>query len=189
MSDLKYTIGNSMNNVMIDIESLGCTLDSVIVSIGAVKFNGSGLGDEFYKVCYQGQKDRKMDLSTISWWMGQGEEARDVFVDKKIERVTLREALVELKDFINWKEDTVWSNGTLFDISMLQNAYEWAKIRYPWPYRSVSCLRSIRKIYPYYEEAMDAYRETTSHNALDDAKCQALALIDTSRKFGFNLDH
>ena len=37
-----------MNHVMVDIETLGTTNNSVVLSIGAVKFDHQGLGEEFY---------------------------------------------------------------------------------------------------------------------------------------------
>ena len=176
-----------MTNCMLDIETLGTSTNAVIVSIGAVRFNKSGLKEEFYSVCYKQQPTREMDLNCVKWWMNQSDQARDVFNNKEQKVITLKEALVDLKDFIT-REDGVWANGTLFDFGILEHAYESEKIYSPWTYGKVRCLRSIRAIYPEeYEKTMEKFRTKASHNALDDAKCQALALISLSNSHGFTL--
>lgn len=174
-----------MKNVMIDIETLGTGSDALIVSIGAVRF-GDQLGKEFYMPCFHQQKERKMDLSTVRWWMKQGDEGRKVFEE---DAVPLKEALIELRDFLNRDEDKVWANGVTFDIGILQDALIQCKLKFPWKYSNVLCLRSIRAIYPEYDRIMKDLRgESASHNALDDAKCQAKALILLSQLQGFSLD-
>ena len=163
-----------MKNKMIDIETLSASPNAIIVSIGVVGFNREGLGEEFYRVCYHQQKNRDIQMSTVKWWMSQGEEARAVFKDENA--VSLREALVDLKDFID-RDDNVWANGVTFDIGILENAFKEYKIKHPWKYTNIRCLRSIKAVLPVYNELLSAVREETSHNALDDAKCQAKALV------------
>ena len=169
---------------MIDIETLSTDPSALVVSIGAVRF-GNRLGEEFYKPCFFQQKDRKMDISTIRWWMQQEEAGRNVF---KEEAVSLREALIELRDFID-REDRIWANGAIFDIGILQNALTQYKQKLPWKYPNILCLRSIRAIHPEYDQLMNKLirGESASHNALDDAKCQAKALILLSQLKDFKL--
>ena len=175
-----------MTNVMIDIETLGKTQNAVIASIAAVKFNINGLKEELYKVCYNYQTTRELDLPTVKWWMAQSEEAREIFTNKEIKVVSLKEALVDLKDFIS-RDDNVWANGVLFDIGILEHAFRSEKILFPWTYGKIRCLRGIRAIFPEYEDIMNEIRVKVSHNALDDTKCQANALIALAKLKGFTL--
>lgn len=174
-----------MTNIMIDIETLSTNQDALIVSIGAVKFTQNGLGNEFYRVCYHQQKDRDIQMNTVKWWMKQSDEARQVFNDDNV--VSLREALVDFKDFIDRDNDIIWANGVNFDVGILENAFREARLKFPWKYTNIRCLRSIRGIYPEYNEIMSKYRDSASHNAIDDAKCQARTLIELRDLKGFNL--
>jgi DNA polymerase III epsilon subunit-like protein len=118
--------------------------------------------------------------------MAQSEEAREIFTNKEIKVVSLKEALVDLKDFIS-RDDNVWANGVLFDIGILEHAFRSEKILFPWTYGKIRCLRGIRAIFPEYEDIMNEIRVKVSHNALDDTKCQANALIALAKLKGFTL--
>ena len=171
------------NNVMVDIETLGTGSNALIVSIGAVRFNDTII-EKFYSPCFYQQNDRKIEIGTIKWWMSQEDEARKVFSEKA---VPLKEALIDLRDFID-REDKVWANGVTFDITILENALLSNKLKLPWKYTNILCLRSIRSIYPEYDEIMKELRgNSASHNALDDAKMQAQALILLSQLKYFEL--
>ena len=65
---------NKMNNLMLDLETMGNTSDSAIIAIGACYFDPKTgkIEGEFYKeislesaVKYGG----KVDPSTVVWWM------------------------------------------------------------------------------------------------------------------------
>lgn len=70
-----------MNNLMIDLETMGKNKDAPIVSIGAVFFTPEtgDIGQEFYTVVSlesaMGQ-GATPDGDTILWWLKQSSEAR-----------------------------------------------------------------------------------------------------------------
>ena len=70
----------------------------------------------------------------------------------------------------------LWGNGANFDVSILQSAYENVNLPTPWGFRDVRCLRTIRAL----SGACYIARPEigVAHNALDDARAQAMWLID-----------
>ena len=71
-----------MNNIMLDIETLGDVSYSSILSIGAVKFdiNTGETGDTFYvTVDLQSCLDAGLIItaSTFNWWLEKDEAARN----------------------------------------------------------------------------------------------------------------
>ena len=72
-------------NLMIDIETLGVKTDAPVISIGACFFDKDGIKEKFYAVLdVEQQIDsdlRKVDASTIKWWMGQEGAAKKIFQD------------------------------------------------------------------------------------------------------------
>lgn len=169
-------------NVMIDLETLGTSPDSVILAIGAVKFNGLTIVDEFYEVidpqsCIDA--GLKVDVSTVMWWMQQGEEARSAFKRPGYPLVNT------LAGFTAWlgaddKGHKVWGNGADFDNAMLQMAYKKAGQMQPWKFWDNRCYRTMKALRP----DIKMQRVGTHHNALDDAKDQALHLIEILKAVG-----
>ena len=67
-----------MKHVMVDLETLGTLPGCAIMSVGAVFFDESGLGDEFCMVARQDnytQAGLAIDADTASWWAQQSPEA------------------------------------------------------------------------------------------------------------------
>lgn len=163
-------------NVMVDLETLGTTPNSAIVSIGAVKFSSAGLGEEFYKtIDLQSCEDAGLDIdpSTVAWWMGQSDKARAVFKDKG---KPLAEALNAFTKFIgieNVGQVKLWGNGANFDNVILVNAYRRTGIKAPWQFYNDRCYRTIKSMF----KRIEMERSGTHHNALDDAKSQADHLV------------
>jgi len=93
------------HDIMIDLETLGTTADSVILSIGAVRFNldtscvFDGLGDTFYQVItIDDQSKRHISGYTLAWWMGQSKASQAVFTD---DSCTLNDTLFDLTAWID----------------------------------------------------------------------------------------
>jgi exodeoxyribonuclease VIII len=169
MIKLKDTI-----NVMVDLETLGVGPNSVILSIGAVKFNEKGIGSKsFYKtINIQSCLDAGMEVNgdTLSWWMEQSDAAREVFkaADGPLGAV--------LRDFRQWlpkgKDWVLWGNGAGFDNVILRNAYDAMGMQVPWLFWQDRCFRTVASSSP-----MKRVAEGVAHNALDDAITQAKHLI------------
>lgn len=165
-----------MSNVMIDLETMGNVSDSAIISIGAVKFGGTGINEEFYVNVELDSCMRSgltVNADTIMWWMGQSDQARAAF---KKGNVRLFQALTDLSKFIGSSEKAkvkVWGNGSDFDNVILANAYRSVNLDLPWKFYNNRCYRTMKGMFS--GIAMD--RSGTHHNALDDAKSQAEHLI------------
>ena len=73
-----------MNEIMLDLETMGNRPDAAIIAIGAVELNRETgqLGREFYEVVDLASAmaaGGTVDASTILWWMQQSDEARGEF--------------------------------------------------------------------------------------------------------------
>jgi hypothetical protein len=185
---------NAMD-VMVDLETMGLSYNSAIISIGAVKFNTLGIRSEFYNVIdLQSCVDAglQVEANTILWWMRQSNEAREALTTKKA--LPLRSALLNFAawlgdDPITWGNRTLltdsesepeddsglWGNGSDFDNVLLANAYKACKLVLPWKDKSNRCYRTIKKLFPEVEASPFS---GIMHNALHDAQNQAMHLIE-----------
>jgi hypothetical protein len=163
-----------MNAVMLDLETLGTEPGSVIVAIGAVRFNRLAVGKQFYiRVDAQScmEAGLKLDVSTVLWWLKQSDEAR---LELCKEGVPLAAALQQFTGFLEADEDVeMWGNGAAFDNTLLAAAYKAMHLTPPWAFWNDRCYRTIRALNP----EIKATRTGTHHNALDDARTQAEHLI------------
>lgn len=140
-----------INNLMIDIETLGTKSNSVIMSIGAVMFDieTGEVGETFRadidpETCVNA--GLKIDASTVIWWLGQEREAQQDLI--KGGKRSLEYALTTLSAFISkYAPDVIWGNGVRFDLGLLENAYNALNMKAPWPFwveRDVRTLVSFR---------------------------------------------
>jgi len=162
---------------MIDLETMALTQNAAIVSIGAVMFTGRSICEEFYcNIDLQSslQAGLELDGDTVMWWMRQKKAARKVLVDKP---VSLYNALSMFADWFDDADTLVWGNGPDFDNAILANAFTKLSIDLPWDFRQNRCFRTAKNIFP----EIELNREGTHHNALDDAKNQALHLIKINK--------
>ncbi len=113
---------------MIDLETLGTSYDSVVLTIGAAKFNPFNTTEPhsklYLKLDTSDQVDigRVIDDGTLKWWGTQSEEVRnDTFSEH--DRVEVGEALDVLTE---WFSDVskIWCQGPSFDFPILQNLYQ-----------------------------------------------------------------
>lgn len=158
-----------MNNVMVDLETLGVSYNAVILSIGAVEFDETGIGRKFYmNVNPQSCVDAGLEINpdTVMWWMKQSEKARSAFNEKSNDLYDV------LTVFSSWfpKEACLWGNGATFDNVILTNAYRKIDIKQPWSYSKDRCYRTLKSLFPDVKPDEDV---GTAHNALDDAIYQA----------------
>lgn len=138
-----------MKDVMFDAETLGTKADAVIMSIGAVKFDlasGEIADDAFYasvSIDSNLQLGRKVDESTLIWWLGQSSDAQRVFHEPK---TPLEIALADLVEWLGHNKRNVWSNGADFDIPMFAHAYSQIGVEPPWLFYNTRCLRTYRSL-------------------------------------------
>ena len=164
-------------HLMIDFETLGTTNDCVVVSLGACLFDPkSGVKEKLYlrfDIQEQLRMGRKVDGSTIEWWMTQKDEARAVFRDKNYESITKLPAFINRLIGSNSKDKMkVWCKGLDFDIGIMNHIYGSLDAQRPWKFWNVVCFRSFL-----YLTGIKVNSKTISHNALDDAVDQANVVV------------
>lgn len=167
-------------HVMIDLETMGTRPDAAIVSIGAVSFNiEEGLMSKFYvPVSLKSSVEHggTMDPDTILWWMQQSDEAcKDIIEATTPIDLALRQLDQWMAYVVNHDNDLegVWGNGAMFDNVIINEAYRRLGKGVPWTFRHDKCYRTKKS-----ESSLKIRRIGTHHNALDDAKSQALHLIE-----------
>jgi len=170
-------------HLMVDLETMGKKPGAPIVSVGAVFFDpASGkTGAEYYQVINLESSmsfGARPDASTILWWLKQSPEARSAIVVD--DTVGLVEALEQFLDFIaenaanGSRSVQLWGNGSSFDCSLLEAAFELADTPFPiphWNYRDVRTVVELGKAVGL-NSRYDIPFEGDQHNALADARHQ-----------------
>lgn len=175
-------------HVMIDLETLGTTPFSAILSLGAVKFDPNDptdKGEALYVLvdpisCTK--HGLRMDADTVMWWMQpERAAARQEFLDGlKYDLQTM------CAGFVNWFSPPeqrvdgkivslpVWGNGAAFDNVILRSAFQAAGVEPPWSFHDDRCFRTMKNLPK--AKALEPERSGTHHNALHDAVHQAVWL-------------
>ena len=162
------------NNIMLDLETMGNSSNSAITAIGAVRFNSTSgvLEDSFHEFVdldSSVEAGLNLDTSTVLWWMKQSDAARKQFEEKG---KSLHSVLDSFSKWIGG-DAIVWGNGVGFDNVILANAYRTCKVKQPWQFYNDRCYRTIKNMH----KDIKLERVGTHHDAVDDAKSQALHLI------------
>lgn len=164
-----------MNNLMLDIETLGTDQNAIVIAIGAQFFDPKTgeLGASFYrKLNFQDQIDlgRKPTQSTIEFWLKQSKEAQVVFHEEGIDT---SQALSEFVAFVKQNSEQFkckpWGNGPSFDLTIMETLLGDFNVKLPWMFFNVRCLRTFKE---YIYDGKDLVREGVYHHALDDCKHQ-----------------
>jgi exodeoxyribonuclease VIII len=187
-------VENVMENVMIDLETLGTTPGSIIISIGACFFSTDGgpCGAMFHDVvnvassCTYGLRGEE---GTIKWWGEQSHDARKVYHDAMYGHGNdLKQVLEGFNSFLiaqgpgdGLKNVKVWGNGAAFDNAILAAAYKAAGLTYPFAFWNDRCFRTLKALGKDLGVSEPPF-QGVRHNALDDAVHQAnwaLAIFGT----------
>jgi hypothetical protein len=167
-----------VNNIMLDLETLGTTPGSVVLSIGAVAFDGDvggGIGDTFYNtisVKSSLKAGLTIDASTLLWWSKQDRAAYQEALNKDAH--PLADVLEEFGEWLayvaegEYRERKLWGNGADFDLTLLLACYRAVDLEAPWKFYNHRCYRTLKALYP----EVRAER-SNNHHALDDARNQA----------------
>ena len=167
----------------LDLETLGTRPGDTILSICACLFDiDKGIYSEMHISINQESSKAaglRAQKSTIEWWSQQSPEAKAAAFKGEY---SLESAL---KNFQMWLPDNalVYGNGANFDNALLSAAYRAMKMEQPWRFWNDRCYRTIASMFMKYKTE----RVGTYHNALDDAKTQALRLIAMAKESGFVL--
>lgn len=153
-----------LRHYALDLETMGRAAGCAVATIGAVRFDpdtGEIFKDEGYYAVVNLENCQRFGLTleaaTVTWWLEQCEEARAEIIKCGLddESVTLQTALIGLTEFMAPDEDygnvAVYGYGSIFDVGVLNEAYNRAGLVKPWEYRGELCgrtLRALRKIVP-----------------------------------------
>ncbi len=163
-----------MNHCMLDLETLSTRPGGVILSIGAVMFDSTGLGNKFYAVLStlsQEQLGMHTDPATLIWWEKQSDAAKAVLRESTLLKAGHSHTLNMFNQF--WQTNGaryLWCNGANFDDPMLTALYVASGVTPPWHYTNVRCYRTLKALAPHIKAPG---RRGTYHNALNDAETQA----------------
>lgn len=181
---------SDLTHIMVDLETLGTVPGAVILSVGAVVFHPleGTLGDEFYSVVSKAdamENFMSVDPDTVKWWHGRSDEAREVLrAAEHPDAPSIRKVCDNLNSWMaslaKKSKIRVYGNGADFDNPLLRVMYSCATVK---PYAGGyggRCYRTLKNL----DELMGAdfafhklERAGTHHNALDDAKSQAMHLM------------
>lgn len=176
-----------MTNFMLDLETMDTAPTAAIVSIGAVAFDISNqtLGREIYIIVdlqSSAQLGGTISPDTVQWWLRQSDQAREIF-SGRAPAISLPTALQTLAMWMetiepDYTRRAVWGNGSDFDNTILRSAYQRAGQKPPWPYYGNRCFRTIKAL----AAPLELPREGVRHNSLDDARYQAIYLIELAKR-------
>lgn len=168
-----------LQNLMVDLETMGANPKAPIVAIGAVFFDlaTGNTGPSFYtaiNITSEMDLGATPDGETILWWLKQSQQARAAITDDNALSIT--EGLSAFNAFVassgcDTKTLKVWGNGAPFDNVILRSAFSRASIPEFWRWSNDRDVRTIvdlgkavgfdpKKDYPFAGER---------HHALADA--------------------
>lgn len=176
-------------DLMLDTETAGLPPTGALLSIGACFFDMTTctIGPTFLRTIHLATAVRDggtMDASTILWWLGQSEAARN---GVRFNGVEIRQVLQEFSDFIaehsTHSDVRPWGNSTTFDLTIVAGAYQRAGMKAPWYFTNERDFRTVRNLYKavVYDPAD---KGDGAHNALADARfqCEHLFKIKNRNK-------
>jgi hypothetical protein len=171
-----------MNNIMIDIETLGTVPGSIVLSIGAVYFGPEGLGEEFYAVIDRRDSEAlglTFDADTVEWWTKQCDGARAVLLQSLDASVAqpLDEVLGRFSDYVK-PNCKIWGNGADFDNVLVAALYRIIGKEVPWRFWNNRCYRTLKAMFP----GVKGTKKVTAHDALQDAIDQAEIAVEILKK-------
>ena len=169
----------------IDIETLGTSPDTVVLTIGGIKFDphaDDGLHSQFYyrlDADEQIEMGRTVDEKTLEWWEKQDEEVKREALDPN-DRVSTE---ITLKALNKWLVgvDKIWCQGPVFDIGILQNLYAEIGLHHNWPFWII---RDSRTLFGLMDKDPRKDIDFAAHNALADAIVQSLCIQRVYKKLG-----
>ena len=159
---------------MIDIETLDTAPNSVILSIGAVKFDPFTYEEPYDKkhwrldINAQTEAGRSVSESTLEWWGKQAAHIRDrAFSDDN--RIEILEFCKELNRWMTGCKE-IWCQGPQFDMVMIEDLFKHFNHHRNWAYWQIRDSRTLFSIMPS-DPRKDIQEDL--HDALADAYWQA----------------
>lgn len=164
---------------VIDIETLGTKPGCPILQIGAVQVRDGEIKesklitvamDPFCKDLF-----RKINKRTIFWWVYEHPETLSALIsDSFFKGIPIGEALIDLIEFcdLNRSSAFFWSKHPCFDFPILEKAFKTCKVEEPWEFWQIRDIATLED-----KCFLKSEPQKNSHNALEDAKNEAMTLI------------
>ena len=177
---------DTMNNIMLDIETLGTGVDSIIIQVAMVKFDWEGNIGKSLTIHFDSYEEYQLGLTktkeTIDWWNKTNPSLFKVLLTENL--VSVKQGLNKISKFVGAK-DYIWCHAT-FDAPILANLYTKADIKIPWGFKKVKDIRTLVDLAQLDLSNYNWDAEKT-HDALDDCRfqikycCDAFTRIRTNR--------
>lgn len=168
-----------MKDLMIDIETMGNTLNAVMIQLAAVFFDRKTgeTGQEFCMsiapiTCEEWGFTK--DESTVKWWSEQNQDVLNEILNNPFHVKEVMDSFVEFLGN-DLKNLLVWSHAT-FDFPIVQNYLKTLTESYM-PYRGARDIRTLVDLSGIDLEKYD-WANGKTHNALDDCKFQIKYCVD-----------
>lgn len=175
-----------MSEIMLDLETLGVIPNSVILVIGAIKFNSTDdicpleNMNTFYRLVDIDSSKKigaTIDKNTIQWWKTQPADVQYEAFDNP-NRVNIRTALSELTNWVG-NCDKVWANSPDFDCVILAENYRMCGMNIPWKYWMT---RDTRTLFDIMRVKVDDLPNNSKHHALHDCYRQLVGVQKAFRR-------
>ena len=154
-----------MDDLMLDLETMGSGIGSVITQIGACYFDrfSGEIGEKFsmnvdMDDCVK--QGFRMEPGAVKFWLEQPGRS---FLKPPLQGIAF--ALLEFKNFAKDAE-CIWSHST-FDFSMIQDAYQKLGLK-PLTYRKTKDIRTLMELAGTHK-LDDTLHPESAHDALSDA--------------------
>lgn len=171
-------------HLMVDLETLDVKTTSTILTLGAVRFdpfdNTMPMQELYLRIDIDSQDALGCTVSdsTLEWWSKQDPEITEEAFNPE-NRVAIEDAIKQFHTFA-WNCDKFWSHGSVFDLMILQNIYDKLGKSYPWNFWQ---MRDTRTLFDLTDPEMP---QNAKHNALEDAKRQAIGVQNCYSKLDFH---
>jgi len=158
---------------MVDLETLAQDTDSVIVSVGAVKFSFIHDDIETFYTNVDPRDGKRLGLriteDTLEWWRKQNPEAVKAWIKNG---VSVDEFTTRFTNWLGADSDKIemWAQGIDFDFPIMKSNYQAVDKPFPWKWWNQSDSRTVFKIAQF--NTKTAERVGHYHNALDDCMNQ-----------------
>lgn len=172
-----------MQSLMFDLETLDTRPSAVILSLGAVKFDPRGIDIQpqtlklKFDIDSQTALGRTVSDDTIEWWSKQDPIIQEEAFSEH-DRTHVNDALDQFHKFV-WNSEQIWSQGS-FDVNIMEDLYRMLDRSPAWQYWQV---RDSRTLFNFIDGNMDRSKH---HDAMEDAKEQALAVQRALKKIKWN---
>lgn len=168
-------------HLMVDLETLDVKSTATVLTLGAVRFDPFGttpMKELYLRVDIDSQDALGCTVSddTLAWWSNQNTDVKDEAFNP-LNRIPIHEVINQFHA-LAWGCDQFWSHGATFDLMILQNLYDKLGRSYPWNFWQ---MRDTRTLFDLADSEMP---QDAKHNALEDAKRQAIGVKNVFRKLG-----